>query len=418
MIHVLTTDRRARSQLSLILHDLGEQPVFADSIAALADSLQSKNGATAALVDNTMAHDTAALQTLKTEHHELKIIGFESYQPGTTPARYPHSELLDSSILLPAHAERAKARLKNTLRQFRSAVAPTRTGLTRPPIAFKRPASKFAAKVATYKRTPKADNNHEVEARYLTAESEAGISFLELLSKQNPDDTFCILNGQDGVEFELAARELNFQHNNDRTPLHVIQNGELSLDLLEKVERESARKRGRINCYIGRTDDLDEQSAIELSLFIEYLENLRNPHMRIILAHANGSEPFFKEGSSEPLKTILKKRSPLTIPALSERAEDIAPICRTMLAALRTAHPFLLVYSISNEAIDYLINESSQLSFSKLIRVLRNSIGLSQRNSLCVEDLKNYGESDTTTQHLLESMADEGFFPQSEAANS
>lgn len=246
----------------------------------------------------------------------------------------------------------------------------------------------------------------------------AGRDFLQQLSIQSSTDIFCVLRGAEGAEFELAARELNYQLNEDKTPLHVIPLDELSLDELEKAERESAKKQTWLNCYVGRTDDLTESAAIELGLFIEYLENLRNPHMRIILAHADGSEAFLKEGAAEPLKAIIRKRSPLIIPSLQDRPEDISPICRTLLAALRTAHLFLLVYSISNEAIDYLVSESSALSFSKLTRILRNSIALSQRTSLGVEDIKNYGESDTTTQHLLESMADESFFPQSEAANS
>jgi hypothetical protein len=33
------------------------------------------------------------------------------------------------------------------------------------------------------------------------------------------------------------------------------------------------------------------------------------------------------------------------------------------------------------------------------------------------DDIKNFGESDLTTQHLLESMADESFFPATETAD-
>lgn len=419
MIHVLTTDRRARSQLSLLLHDLGEQPVFADSIESLRHGLDSKGGAKVVLLDNSIQPERSQVQALKSDHSTVKVIGFDNFQAGVTPEKYAHADLLEVSILLPVHVERAKTRLRNALRQLNPSTPTKRTGQTRPPIAFKRPASKIAAKVASYKKSAQPTANSAIlSARYLTTESLSGATFIEQLAGQTKEDTLCILNGEDGAEFELAARELNYQLNADKTPLSVIPSNEIGLDALEKIERDAAKKKIWLNCFVGRTDDLDEEQAIELGLFIEYLENLRNPHIRIILAHAFGSESFFKEGSSVHLKTIVKKRAPLTIPPLQERPEDIAPICRKLLAALRTAHPFLMVYSISNEAIEYLISQSAELSHSKLIRILRNSIGLSQRNSLCVEDLKNYGESDTTTQHLLESMADEGFFPQSEAANS
>lgn len=252
----------------------------------------------------------------------------------------------------------------------------------------------------------------------MTAISPAAIQFITSLKSESSDKSVVILTGDEGAEFELAARELNYQSNADRTPLHIVTADDLSLDELEKIERAAVKAQRPAYCYVGRTDELDENAALELSLFLEYLENLRNPHLRVILAHQDGSEAFFRNGVAEVVQTIRTKRAATPIPPLEQRAEDIPRICNKLLAALRTAHPFLLVSSITDDAIKYLVESRNDFSHSKLIRTLRNAVALSQRTALCIEDLKNYGESDTTTQHLLESMADEGFFPTAEAANS
>ncbi|NQY32348.1 MAG: hypothetical protein HRT56_04180, partial [Coraliomargarita sp.] len=134
------------------MHDLGEQPIFTDNLDELARALEAKGGSKTALLDNSAAHAPTDIKSLKAKYSDLKLVGFESFHPGQTPASPAYAELLDISILLPDHVERAKTRLRTALRQFKPSGAPTRTGLTRPPIAFKRPASRIAAKVASYKK--------------------------------------------------------------------------------------------------------------------------------------------------------------------------------------------------------------------------------------------------------------------------
>jgi len=420
MMHVLTTDRRAKSQLSLLLHDLGYPPKFVADLSELSESLSNSVDVKSILLDIQDATDELALEVLKQTQPKLRLIGFDLFERKlATQADYPKA--LDSCIVIPSHAERAKARLKSALAVSNpNATAIKRSGLTRPPMAFKRPASKFSVKSAlrTKMSTVPTAEAAPTAAQYMTAISSVAKAFVSQLKAETADRNVVILTGGEGAEFELAARELNFQVNADRTPLHVLTSDDLSLDILEKVERAAAKAQTPAYCYIGQTDDLDETSALEVSLFLEYLENLRNPHLRIILAHQDGCESFFKEGVAEVVQGIRGKRPATVVPSLDERAEDIPSICNALLASLRTAHPFLLVSSITEDAIQHLVDSRADFSHSKLVRTLRNAIGLSQRTALCIEDLKNYGESDTTTQHLLESMADEGFFPTAEAANS
>lgn len=420
MIYVLTKDRRAKSQLSLLLHDLGYPPRFVANQSELRESVSTSGEVKSLLLDIQHISDERELERLKQQHPKLRLIGFDLFERNRAGhANYPTA--LDSCIVIPSHAERAKARLKSALTVSNpNAVAIKRSGLTRPPIAFKRPASKISVKSALRNKAAAAPtaNNFPVPTQYMTAVSPIAKAFVMQLKAETTDRNVVILTGGEGAEFELAARELNFQVNADRPPLHVLNSDDLSLDMLEKVERAAAKAHTPAYCYIGQTDDLDETSATEVSLFLEYLENLRNPHLRVILAHHDGSEALFKEGVAEIVQGIRSKRRATQVPSLEQRAEDIPSICNALLASLRTAHPFLLVSSITEDAIQHLVDSRSEYSHSKLIRSLRNAIGLSQRTALCIEDLKNYGESDTTTQHLLESMADEGFFPTAEAAIS
>ena len=116
------------------------------------------------------------------------------------------------------------------------------------------------------------------------------------------------------------------------------------------------------------------------------------------------------------MRDVRKKDNTLSLPTLSERAEDIFLICKTMLAALRMAHPFVRVASFEPEAFSFLQSQGGELNYQKLVRLIRNTAALCKAEIATVEDLKNYSESDGITQHLLESMADESFFPQQDAA--
>jgi transcriptional regulator of acetoin/glycerol metabolism len=256
-----------------------------------------------------------------------------------------------------------------------------------------------------------------VVARYIITSSPSYYNLLEDLKRQDEQRTTIILQATEDVEFELVARELNFQSNQDACPLYIINPDNLRIDYLEKLERKAAKEKVPIFCYVGRSDDLDEQSATDLKLFSQYLDNLRAPHARLILGHEIGSEDLQQLGVKEHLDVLLKQSTRLEIPNLAERAADIPIICQHTISQLRSMHPFLLVQRISSETEQYLIDQRGNYSYVKLVRILRNAVALCQRDTLTVEDIKNYGESDVTTQHLLETMADENYFPQEASVN-
>lgn len=402
---ILTTGKRTKSQLSLLLRELGHQSEFHVEVKDLRASLQTVAENTPVLIDLLYDLSPLEVELLQSDFPKMRFIGFEQNEGTQKQETEIPASAFPVSIILPNHAERAKLRLKNTLRGHASIRRAPSAANTRAPFSFKR--------TFTAKREGVKEQDTLSRSRYLTTESEASTSFLATIRKHSKQNGLLIIESNEDAEFELIARELNFQSNSDTCSMYCLRTEDIRLDYLEKLERDASKERQPINCYVGRTDDLDECAAYQLKLFGEYLDNLRNPHARILIAHESGSEAYFQIGVAEHTATIRKKAEHIYAPKLADRAEDIATICQITLSNLRTAHPFLVVQRISKEAEIYLLEHRYMYSYTKLVRILRNAIGLSQRDTLTIEDLKNYGESDMTTQHLLETMADQNYFPQS-----
>ncbi|MGJ8653276.1 MAG: hypothetical protein ACSHX8_08380 [Opitutaceae bacterium] len=411
-MHLLTTDRLTKSQLSLILRDLGHSPEFHNSFNELTKGLDANVGSSHILIDLRFELSVLELETLKSKYPTASHIGFERYDTSLETAKRIDASNFSTSIVIPSHSERAKMRLKNALRGTSGVNRKVLPSTTRPSFSFKRKVTQPPFQKTKNRADSRASDT--VSSRYLTTKSLTSVRFMETLKAECAEkNSFVIFSAEETVEFELVARELNYQMNRDSCPLHIVSSEELRLDNLEKLERKASKSRTRINCYIGPSEDLDQCAASEVKLFIEYLGNLRNPHARLIMAHEHGSASLFQAGVEEHFASLRQKAKEIEIPRLAERIEDIPEICQQTLGFLRSAHPFLVVTRISNEVERYLLEHRELYSYTKLVRILRNAISLCQRESLSVEDIKNYGESDMTTQHLLETMADETYFPQS-----
>lgn len=413
-MNVLTIDSKARSQLSILLRELGYSARFHATVDELNTALKEDANGEVVLVDVTLDTDHAALVNSFASVIGVRFIGFHCFSSTTEASMSGNSDAYKTSLFLPGHAERAKSRLKSALAPLRKQGGGTRSsfktpssalfkrGTTRPPFGFGNAGASIAA---------------PLRPEYLVCASEAGRAFMSRIGAISDDDLATVLVGEDGAEFELVCREINFQKVADRTALHIFTPDEVSLTDLEVLERKAKRERSVLHVYLGRSDDYSADSLREVELFVDYLSNLRQPYLRIYIAHAYGSEELFREGVEDIFKPLTKKLRRLSLPSLSDRAADIPKLCHSTLGLLRTAHPFLLVQQISNDAIQHLVETRSDLNHSQLIRILRNSIALSKRPILCVEDIKNYGESGLTTQHLLESMADENYFPPEQSVN-
>ena len=422
-MNILTSDPRSKSQLAILLRELGQSSVFHSSVDSLKDSIRTANGKSiegVLMVDLSEDVDHAVLVADLKEHYQGRLIGLQFFSSTKDAAINLNAKHYHSSLVLPEHAERAKSRLKYVLTSRSSGAAQLGSlgrRRTNPQRAF---ADRFKTK-PLFPPNGKASKEPMAlrgGARYLVCRSNVAKDLLlNLQNLARTDKLAHLLIGEDGAEFELVCRESNFQSIRDRSALHMFAPDDLTFSALEKLEREASRVRTPFHVFVGRTDEYKAENLNELVRFLEFLRDIRRPHLSIYLAHARGSEELFRAGVAEVFETLCAKMDVMKLPQLKDRPEDIPEICHTVIGSLRAVHPFLVAHRISNKAIHYLVEMRAEMTYQQLTRILRNSIALSRKGVLCIEDIKNFGESDLTTQHLLESMADEQFFPADQAAN-
>lgn len=425
MIQILTDNRQVKGHISVLTRDLGYEPVFHETAATLLSQISVNTGTaatTAVLLDVDIATKEEMTKAIQSVAPTVRKIAFQLIGQATPIDTKP--EGVDYFFLLPSNAERAKARLKTALRGSDSVMQSdrgnTRSGFTSPatPRRFTRTAAPFKTKnpfssASVSNHAMRADSK---ETRYLVANSLVARNLISQMHDVRTTASLLILAGNEGADFETVAREFNYQNNRDQTQLLVVDADDISLEMLEKTERAASKIQKQTICYVGKTENLSDESVEVLKLFVEYLSNLRNPHMRIVMAHEYGSEPFLRKAVVDYVKETHNVRPTILVPDLKDRKEDISPIALNLLSSLRTAHPFLQVKNIEESALSYLIEQRAHYSEAKLVRVLRNCIALCQRPTMQIEDIKNYGEHNATTSHLMESMADEAYFPSSHTA--
>lgn len=416
MLRVLTDDRLVRGQLSVLIRDLGYQLNFHDNGDALLSQISiDSNTTTAVLLDVQLSSKETLNKVLSTLGPNVRKIGFQALNNGNQTTIDSKPNGFDYFFLLPANAERAKARLKIALRSERADANERSQHLTPAPLRFTRTSVPFGKTRNPFSRQAPLRSESK-DSRYIQAYSSSVKNIISQFNEIKISAPLIIIAGNEGSEFEAFAREFNFQANGDKTQLIILDDDNLSLEKLEAIEKKATKSQKPCLCYLGRTDALNADSIEAVSLFVEFLNNLRNPNLRMIIAHEYGTEDFLAKPVLEFVKKHHNQSPTLLIPTMKDRVDDIIPIALNLLNTLRVAHPFLQVKSISESALNYLLEQRAELSEAKLIRILRNSIALSQRTTLEVEDFKNYGEHSATTSHLLESMADETYFPSSQTA--
>ena len=444
MIQILTDKRLVKGQLSVLIRELGYEPMYHETPVSLLNAATNSTGNTAIFFDLDVIRTEQLTRACADLPESARKIGFQVLGQNTKPIITEKPEALDYFFILPPNAERAKSRLKTAFRGSDYVEGPdratTRSGLsggarrfTRSAMPFKPSGSPFKGSKETAAPFPRqsqspfksvspfasiAEGNRAVasDARYIVAHSTVSRNLLKQMSEIKKPSSFVLLAGNEGADFESVAREFNFQSNKDHTQLMILNEEEINVDYLEKAEKAAAKAQLPTICYLGKSENLNQASIEATELFIDFLENLRNPHLRLVLAHEYGTEEFLPAATVEFIKKVHKVRPTVLIPDLKDRDEDIAPLALKLLNTLRSAHPFLNVRNISESALGYLIEHRAELNETKLIRILRNCIALSHRSTLQIEDIKNYGEHDSATSHLVESMADEAYFPSSHTA--
>jgi DNA-binding NtrC family response regulator len=128
-MYLLTRDRQVRSQLSLLLRELGQKPEFYENANDLLEVLSVSESPSTCLIDIDVNLDPDMVERFKLVRAYSKLIGFVRYQAEAETRISEVSEIFELTIILPSHAERAKARLKAALRQTGLAAAGKRMNL-------------------------------------------------------------------------------------------------------------------------------------------------------------------------------------------------------------------------------------------------------------------------------------------------
>jgi len=419
MIHVLVHENRSRSRLSLLLRELGQSAIIHSEYENMIYSLRDETKKTDPILfdlNSLTSDDEPCLGRLKEESGGRPLIGFEEFDPDATGTKMEKAGGLRHYLLLPPQAERAKVRLRTVLAECRRAQNPTPSTAKKPAGKGFRRAFTPAGRGRPFTRKPTQPPLSKPggsSLRYLIAESEASRHFSRQFLDSLSFEILMVLTGEAGSEFVLAAREAHYQLYGDQESMVVLPGDAVTLELLHSIEKK-AKDSGKARlCYIERCEDAPAEAANALLQFVENLEGMRDPHLRLILSREDDYD-FISSETEQILARLSENRVWLRMPPLADRPEDIRPIATGFLSALTYAHPFLSVKEFDTEALRYLEENRSRFSYQKMVQTLRNSIALGQQRVLTEETIKNFETHTPSGEHLIESTADEAYFPQEE----
>jgi hypothetical protein len=164
--------------------------------------------------------------------------------------------------------------------------------------------------------------------------------------------------------------------------------------------------------YLGLTYELGAMSILRMKEYLEAIESAGDdaPIPFLIIGHVDDSNAYLEAEVLSLIKLFQSRGHHLEIPALADRIDDVCMIAQATFTTLRIVHPFLSARTLSREAVNYLQTNCSDLSYSGLVRLIRNAMALTGSDVITIEELKSFGGENPTAQHLIESLADEKFF--------
>ncbi len=404
-IHILTHNTNLRTQLGELFERMDRTCIFHDSVEPIEKAVKKLNKGDCVFYDLQLEDVLWAFERLYICCKRTNLVTFERFTKQTSINNNQCPGGVDNYLLIPENNERAFSRLQDLLKDISQKTAKT---------------TKKKKKTTTTKKTvAKAEQNSQQPvvptafptiARYLIARSSVMQNFLGDVQAAADSEKFIVLSGDDGCEFETVAREINFRANGDASPMHVIDPLNFNHEDL-KAAQASAKESDNIEyCYLGLSVDWNTKSAEELSNFIDSMENVEASLLKFIVGYAPDLENFSNEAVKSLMEQLHQNANLLEIPNMEERGADIAPIAHSVFSTLRMAHPFLRSRSLAMSAIKFLESDCGSTTYTRLVRVIRNTMALSQNNVITDKELSNLSDNSPTTQHLIESMADERYF--------
>ena len=414
-IHILTQNPEVKTRLGAFLEEMGKEYVFHETLPTLEKKLTRLKKTDAVFYDLQLEEQIWAFEPIYLGSRKTHMVVFEPNDTGSvnyTPMGNEHF------LILSKDDARAKTRLSSLLRELKKLSAPRKAAkkkAKKKTVAKKNTATKKskAAEAEPTAQLPLEAPATQQATRYLQAHSDVMQSFVAELKAATGKHQFTMLQGEDGAEFELAARELNFQANADIRPLIVLDPMNLKCNELEQLAESAMGAKVGQYCYLGLTLELNSQSVSEIATFLGHLKiqhKDKDTYLHMIIGHEIDSESCFPDNIRPTLDAMRGNSHLLQIPSMADRAADISAIAHSTFSLLRMAHPFLQARSISRAAIKHLESECADLDYSRITRVLRNAMSLGQSTTLTEQELKNFSDNSPTTQHLIESLADEKYF--------
>ncbi|CAA6678732.1 MULTISPECIES: hypothetical protein [unclassified Lentimonas] len=413
-IHILTQNSEVKTRLGAFLDEMGKKYVFHDTLLTLEKKLSRLKKTDAVFYDLQLEEHIWAFEPIYLGSRKTHMVVFEPSDTGSVNYSPMGNEHF---LILSKDDARTKKRLITLFHEL--------TKLSAPRKAAKKKAKKkaVAKKKATSQTTDATATTPVAEApvaavtqttRYLQANSDAMKHFAAELKEAAGKHKFTMLQGEDGAEFELAARELNFQANGDISPLIVFDPMNLKSQELEELAESAMAAKVTQYCYLGLTLELNSQSVSEIASFLGHLKmqlKEQDTYLHLIIGHEIESESCFPDNIRPTLDAVRGTSHLLQIPGMASRADDISAIAHSIFSMLRMAHPFLQARSIDSSAIKHLEAECAELDYSRITRVLRNAMALGRSPTLTKDELLSFRDNSPTTQHLMESLADEKYYP-------
>ncbi len=413
MIHILTQNPQVQEQLSELLGDLGQEFTFHNTLEPLLKAVRRLTKSDYVFYDLQLEDTLWAFERLYTGCKKSNLVALERLTKETSLDHNQCPAGVENYLLLPPKMERALPRVQQLLREVaqqnakkqatRKKNASNRAKATKQPLKQTKKAAPMAATTPTFPAI----------ARYLQALSPAMRNLLAEVQTIVEEDGIIVIEGNEGAEFELLAREINFRANGDACPLHVIDPMHLDAEELNSL-LDATDDTTTTYVFLGQTVDWTVKAAYEIERFIERCDAHKNLPLRIIMAHAADSESYMADNTRPLVKTLRKRGLTICIPDMSEREEDIPMIAAMTFSTLRMAHPFLSSRILSAAAVKFLQSEAETMDYARLTRIIRNAMALSQKDVISEDTIRNLSDNSPMTQHLIESLADERYFKTAE----
>ena len=398
-IHLLTTDQKATRQLTHLLEG-GQQPFrFHDDLEDLITMLPKLRKTDKVFYDLALEPSLMAFDALQYGSKKTNLIAFERIEEGVNQSSCPKNA--KHYFVISSDLRKTAARLKQVLHEVDALAVKKKKSARKKTSVVPNPSSiRGAAGAAAMPFTL---------SRYLTARSPGMQRLLLQIAELAKRPKFVFISGEDGADFEMAARELNFCTNGDQSPLHIADPMRVEID---EIKRRLCTRDTTQYCYLGLSYELGALTVARLNQYLGRLnaEAIEKPAPCFILGHVDDSEGYLEKEVKALIRTFRELGEVVELPCLGERRDDVSLIAQSVFTTLRTAHPFLVTRTLCRSAIEYLEAQCAEMSYSSLVRIIRNSMALTQREILTEEELKNFGDDSPTSQHLVESLADETFF--------